>query len=93
MESHYFVSHLRDMEGFRKTFDAQLAPAPTGGGHVTSDPAISLVDGGLIMVDGETHVVRNGTTAAVVEALMANKNLVSKLDTCVAGISIRGMHM
>ena len=61
------------MEDFKETFDAQLAPA--GGDHVTSDPAISLVDGGLIRVDGE--VARNGTTAAVVDTIVASKNLVS----------------
>lgn len=62
------------MDKFKETFDAQLAPAPSGSDHVTSDPAISLVDGGLIRVDGET---RNGTTAALIDTLMANKNLVS----------------
>ena len=64
------------MEEFKETFDSQLAPS-SGGGHVTSDPAISLVDGGVIRVDGEMHTARNGTTAALVDTLMANKNLVS----------------
>ena len=68
--------HLRDVEEFKETFDSQLA-ASLGGGHVTSDPAISLVDGGVIRVDGEMHTARNGTTAALVDTLMANKNLVS----------------
>ena len=61
------------MEDFKETFDAQLAPS--GSGHVTSDPSISLVDGGLIRVDGE--IARNGTTAAVIDTIVAGKNLVS----------------
>jgi hypothetical protein len=66
---------LRDKEEFKETFAAQLAPS--GGDHVTSDPAISLVDGGVIRVDGEMHGARNGTTAALIDTLMSNKNLVS----------------
>ena len=67
---------MRDVEEFKETFDSQLAPS-SGDGHVTSDPAISLVDGGVIRVDGEMHTARNGTTAALVDTLMASKNLVS----------------
>ena len=71
------------MEEFKETFDAQLAPSSSG--HVTSDPAISL-DGGLIRVDGEIHVARNGTTAALIDTLVANKSLVSELSSKHANI-------
>ena len=33
---------------------------------------LSLVGGGLIRVDGEIHVAKNGTTAALIDTLMAN---------------------
>ena len=67
------MSHSRDMEDFKETFDAQLTQS--GSDDVISDTAISLVDSGLVRVDGET--ARNGTTAAVVDTLVANRNLVS----------------
>ena len=67
------MSHSRDMEDFKETFDAQLTQS--GSDDVISDTAISLVDCGLVRVDGET--ARNGTTAAVVDTLVANRNLVS----------------
>jgi hypothetical protein len=70
------------MEEFKETFDAQLAPS--GGDHVTSDPAISLVDGGVIRVDGEMHGARNGTTAALIDTLMSNKNLVSGKELVIS---------
>lgn len=67
------MSHLRDMDDLKETFDAQLAPS--GSGHVTSDPAISLVDDGLMRIDSE--LARNGTTAGIVDTIVSNRNLVS----------------
>ena len=70
------MSHLRDIKDFKEAFDAQRAlnRSPCSG-HMTSDPAVSLVDGGdSIRVDGEK--ARNGTTAAMIDTIMTGKNLV-----------------
>ena len=63
------------MEDFRDFINKQLVPNPPScDGHVISDPAISLVDSGVIKVDGT--IVDDGTAAAVISMVASGKNLV-----------------
>ena len=69
------MSHVEDMDNFKETFNAQQAPSGQScDARVTSDTAVSLVDGGVFRVDGEK--ARNGTTAGMIDTLVAGKNLV-----------------
>ena len=69
------MPHVKDMESFKETFYVQQAPSNQSCDvHVTSDTAVSLVDSGVIRVDGEN--ARNGTTAGMIDTLVAGKNLV-----------------
>ena len=55
-----------------EAFNAQLQLSCDG--HMISDPAVSLVDGGVMRIEADK--AKNGTTAAVVDTIITGKNLV-----------------